>query len=473
MELTVIINIIFVFFFLTSLNYVIFLYPNFLKNHNKLKEIHNEEEVIELLLHSKRKINLVIQITTKGGEMEVISEGLLKLNEVFLELHNDIQQLIRVFIVTERENDLILCPEVLFPVEIIVVPKSYTTNNQTRLKARALQYMVEYYNDNLPGNLEMYYIYHFDAESQTDKFGVLSVLYSILINPDVYIFQGLITYPIRWFRAPLFSRQLESLRPWNCYECRGNTNNGIIYHLHGSNIVIRGDKEYQIGWDFGLIHNFPVVAEDLFFGLKAYLILGKQAFGWHGGVLYEQPALSLVDSLKQRIRWIRGSLQALDNIDQLTSTEELDLSHHNQLKHKMRVKLYIYGLGFIPATIASITYIILISYTIGSISYKLGITSEPTYLKLLLQLLSPNIHYTVIIFTMIGGILWLLTIQIGLHLNFTNHQLDFKDKTREHLLILLITPIAVVFDTGVVFFTIIFWKFGYKKAIWEITPKIL
>ena len=86
---------------------------------------------------------------------------------------------------------------------------------------------------------------------------------------------------------------------------------------------------------------------------------------------------------------------------------------------------------------------------------------------------SPMIPQWMLLISLFGAMLWLITIQIGLYHNLKSMDINKLSKIKEHVLILLISPIATVIDTGVAFFTLITWSLGYKKAVWDVTPKLL
>ena len=83
-------------------------------------------------------------------------------------------------------------------------------------------------------------------------------------------------------------------------------------HLHGSNLVVEEKLSLEFGWDVGNLKGQPYIAEDLVFGLLAYIKYGKKVFGWHGAELLEQPPKTIKDSIRQRIRWVTGIWQALE-----------------------------------------------------------------------------------------------------------------------------------------------------------------
>ena len=464
----IIIFLLFGFFTLVTLFYILIIYPNFLRTRSHF--VSNVDEAELLLEISKIKLvpKYCIQITTKGNEANTILNGLKQLQSIYQTLDRKIQTLLRVDILTELASDknYFANHDFTYPLSVHVVPAEYTTKNGAMLKGRALQYMItkRFHENEVLDNL---FIIHFDAESIVTRSNLITMLFSTLVQSDKRIFQGPIFYPNNWFKSGILSRQMESLRPWNCYECHSNTKRSFPYHLHGSNLIIRADVEHEVGWDYKPVEGYPVVAEDLFFGIFATFLLGRKIFGWHGAVMYEQPALTLLSSLKQRVRWIRGSLQALHVVPEWEVYRSLSILERTKFQFKMRSKLYVYGIGFIPAIITLVVFVtIVISFLYSGLVHTSISDRIDNYRSMTSELPSWIIN-----FTTFGAFLWLLTIQIGLYHNISPLELKPHQRLIEHLKILLITPLATIFDTGCVVYTLIKWSVGNHKAQWDVTPK--
>jgi hypothetical protein len=458
------------YFILLSLNYLVFQYPSFLRFRGSFIKGDITPNEVLLALKGKGFPRFSIQITTKGGEAHIIKEGLEVFEKIYQILPAQLAQLITVDLLSENADDIKYLNEVTmsFGFNFHVVPKDYLTPNGTQLKARALQYMID---QRQSIDRKNNYIIHLDAESILTLQCLCAIMYSVGKATDKQvIFQGPIFYPHYWNFTNPISKQMESLRPWNCYECRSSTDRSYPFHLHGSNLVVREDIEKQVGWDFGLLYGYPLVAEDLLFGLRAYLLMGKSAFAWHGGILLEQPGLSVADSIKQRIRWIRGTLQAQALLQTWPEFQDNPKIVRTRIKRKLWFKIVIYAAGFIPASISLvfILYIITTGLINGDfpISFNsLGSLSDPYFLD-------AEFPRYIIVIPFIGMILWLLSIQIGLYHNLSKTDLGLLQKIKDHILILLITPIATLIETGAVLFTVLSWSLGRKNANWEITPKI-
>jgi beta-1,4-mannosyltransferase len=74
-------------------------------------------------------------------------------------------------------------------------------------------------------------------------------------------------------------------------------------NMHGSNLLVRADIEDSVGWDFKGIR----ASEDQRFGYEVWRKIGS-VFGWHGGLLEEQPPFTVSDWISQRRRWLIGNI---------------------------------------------------------------------------------------------------------------------------------------------------------------------
>jgi len=182
------------------------------------------------------------------------------------------------------------------------VPDDYSTPNHTRFKARALHYAVE--QRRLKGeNSDKLWIFHLDEESFVTKQCLISILrYLERPNPKP-VAEGPIFYP-NGLETTGISRFADSLRPYICYNCVSELRNGIPTYIHGSNLLVRADVEDAVGWDFGSYS----AGEDGFFATQIWRKFGK-VFDWHGGVVEEQPPLTVNDWVRQHGRWFIGSMQ--------------------------------------------------------------------------------------------------------------------------------------------------------------------
>jgi beta-1,4-mannosyltransferase len=184
----------------------------------------------------------------------------------------------------------------------VPVPGGYSTPRGTRFKARALHYAVEW-RRRRGENTDKVWIFHLDEESFVPEQCLGSLLrYLEKPNPKP-VAEGPIFYPNLVEEAGL-SRFADAVRPYICYNCMSELKNGFPSYIHGSNLLVRSDIEDQVGWDFGAF----TAGEDGFFATEIWKKFGK-VFDWHGGVVEEQPPLTVRDWVRQHRRWFIGSMQ--------------------------------------------------------------------------------------------------------------------------------------------------------------------
>lgn len=184
----------------------------------------------------------------------------------------------------------------------VSVPKEYSTPNHTRFKARALHYAVEW-RRRRGENSDRFWIFHLDEESFVTQQCLASILrYLDRPNPKP-VAEGPIFYPNLVETAGI-SRFADAVRPYICYNCVSELRSGPPTYIHGSNLLVRADVEDAVGWDFGRYS----AGEDGFFANEIWRRFGN-VFDWHGGVIEEQPPLTVNDWVKQHRRWFIGSMQ--------------------------------------------------------------------------------------------------------------------------------------------------------------------
>jgi cellulose synthase/poly-beta-1,6-N-acetylglucosamine synthase-like glycosyltransferase len=247
----------------------------------------------------------------------------------------------------------------------------------------------------------------------------------------------------------------ESIRPFHCYDCISQMANPPPVHMHGSNLLVRADVEDKVGWDHS-----ETVAEDQLFGVKVHDQYGS-VFGWHGGILLEQPPLYLRDHFRQRSRWVTGTLQNL-----------------KYLPMKMRFRIYFkvstYWLGFLSAvaSITMYTYYFLAN-AIGLLMHMANIEyaqprisslpiATPESIALALQrgakfsLVWQDLISLVMGVSLLASFaIWLLSYQIGLHQTLRNSEMKGSKKALLHLEQLLLSPIIGLVETMPAFYAIL------------------
>lgn len=429
----------------------------------------SDEEILSLL-HMKclEFPRIKFQITTRGKEVEVVKRSvnsivsLTKSSALFADK-------IELLIVTEEPLEKKIFSEyfefegITFPVEVICVPKEYQTRNETMFKARSLQYSLEYRKANghdSKGNFPSY-IYYFDAESTITETDFRRVIHSILSSPEKRIFEGAIIYPHKYFDANIISRQMESVRPFNCHHCVQVMKNPPPIHLHGSNLLVEEDLVKSIGWDFGRVYNQPLLAEDIIFGLKVYSKYGSHPFGWHGGRIYEQPPLSVRASFEARLRWVTGTWQALSYMRTQPEYQELPWQTRAFLQFRMRIRLLAHSLSFITVFFVLFSLLLFIFPSFSSVFDT--------------DLASPDfrtLQYIVSRFILLPAtIFWLFSILNGYSKNVEPLNLSRKHRLLEACKLLIVTPIAGAIDSFCAFYASLRWFIGKPYNSWKVTSK--
>jgi beta-1,4-mannosyltransferase len=192
---------------------------------------------------------------------------------------------------------------------LVVVPESYETPNHSAFKARALQYASETRIErgiDTPDD----WIYHQDTETMIGEDTVLGNLDFITDTSDGRLIgAGVILYPQDWNYR--FNSVEETTRSAGDLGAMGQMKIwGVVpFGYHGSHLIVRADVENEIGWDFGRVRS-----EDLLFSLKLRERFGSVTRRLKG-FAYEKPPFTIGDQLKQRRRWILGTVEVLKRRD--------------------------------------------------------------------------------------------------------------------------------------------------------------
>jgi beta-1,4-mannosyltransferase len=194
-------------------------------------------------------------------------------------------------------------------VKVFAVPAEYKTKNNTKFKARALNYATELRKE-LGFNTKNDWVYHQDEETMVGEDTILGNIDFILNSGyEKVCGTGIILYPQNWKNKVTFVK--EFVRPSNDYRMLGCIKllGFGIFGYHGSHFICRADAEETIGWDFG-----EIKAEDLLFTInlsKRY----KKGIGVMRGFAYEKPPFTIGDHLKQRRRWVLGTIDFIKRND--------------------------------------------------------------------------------------------------------------------------------------------------------------
>ena len=404
-----------------------------------------------------RTHRFLIQITTKGGALPVVERGI---DQVLagVDRYPALRRVVRVEVVTEDAGEVAALADryrdAAVPVTPFLLPPDYTTPKGTRLKARALEYLVEQHR----ADPDDCYVVHFDEESVLTPDNLARLVLRLTDNP-VGISEGMISYGLDWDQATLLNKAMESSRPFGCHECYTVMTSPPPMHLHGSNLVIRQDLENEIGWDIGTLDGAQLIAEDLVFGLGAYLRFGPDVFGWHHAEMVEQPPFTLKAAYKQRERWVFGSLQALAHVRSQAYWSRLSRRDRWHIGVVIRLRVLTYALGFAVSLLA-----------LGSNAVVLGVLATRAAAGEALGVAAPELSVYGVV-TGAGLLMWLGSNQLGLFYNLRHSGLSRAQKARDHVLVLLATPFAGVVDTAGPLVAVLKWAAGIREVAWKPTPK--
>lgn len=251
---------------------------------------------------------VVFQITTRGTNKSALRHSVESVLYWAPHYIDDWE----LWIVTEEDVDRSFFEDLakLSPrIRIIYVPSDYKTPNNTKYKARALHYASTLRKQEYGPYINRVWIYFLDEESVVGEDTIAGIAEFIKENGNTkFIGQGLIVYSNFWSHN-LFTSLADSIRPTNdITKLRLQTYLGrIIFGIHGSHLLVRGDIEVNVGWDFG-----ETRAEDTMFALTAWKLYGN-IFSWLKGKAYEQSPFSIMDLLRQRRRWIWGTIDTVLN----------------------------------------------------------------------------------------------------------------------------------------------------------------
>lgn len=171
------------------------------------------------LAYAKRKGNthrFLIQITTKGGALSVVQRGI---DNVLagVDRYPVLQKVVWVEIITEDADEVAALQtryrNAVIPVTPYLLPTDYRTPKDTRLKARALEYMVEQHRAHPTDS----YVVHYDEESVFTPDNLARLVNRLSRHP-VGISEGMISYGLDWNETTLLNKAMESNRPFGCHE---------------------------------------------------------------------------------------------------------------------------------------------------------------------------------------------------------------------------------------------------------------
>ncbi len=406
-----------------------------------LRRVHNDPKII-------------FQITTRSAtKTPVVKRGITSVIESARSVKYDDYE---IAIATDDPADRDTLSK--HKCEVLLVDQSFKTS--AIRKGRALQYAVEHRRKNSK-NTSKHWIFHMDDESYVTPQTVLALLRFIRQGKGVAS-EGPIFYPLKFEIANRLTAIAESIRPFSCYDCVSQMTHPPPLHMHGSNLLARSDVEEAVGWDFG-----PTLAEDQLFGYKVFEKYGSSAMGWHGGILLEQPPLTIRDHFFQRRRWIVGTLQNI---------------HHFPPWHQRKLvfKSITYFIGFVSAVASSILSIYSYYPQINSLIslYATNFDLGETIIASLSTRVSEVFSYESIVHSLanlnpveitIGGVLfftwivWLMSYQIGLLMNLRYSKIRWQTRLSLHLQTLILLPVLGLIETFPAFYSVIEYYLSRKK----------
>jgi egghead protein (zeste-white 4 protein) len=185
-------------------------------------------------------------------------------------------------------------------IKQIIVPKEYESSTKAKFKARALQYALE------PGNSTVGdddYIVHLDEETLITR-NVVNGIVNFVLEGKHAFGQGLITYTnieiVNVFTTLADSyrvaRDLGSIRFTLAALHRP------LFGIKGSFVVAKCSAEKDVSFDHGKDGS---IAEDCYFSMIAYM--KGYTFDFIMGEMHEKSPFTLLDSIKQRKRWLQGT----------------------------------------------------------------------------------------------------------------------------------------------------------------------
>jgi hypothetical protein len=409
---------------------------------------------------------LKVQFTTKGspGSSEVIMRGLRQLEELAVEDPGFYAGFLTAEVVTENDEQAELISSrfdysPLARVDCVTTPKDYKAPKGTQLKAKQMHYLVSLRRagwNRRPGRT---FIVHFDEDTLMIPSEFRKMI-KVLTLTDKKVLTGPIYYPLEYDDASKLARATEATRPITCFECRRVMETGVPLHVHGSNLVVEEELENRLGWDIGLMPgkkgkpDSPFVAEDYMFGMDAFLKEGREVFGWHGCVAWEQPPFSFPSVYGQRYRWVFGVLQGMSVSTVLP--EFHSLPWHLQIKviWGTRYRIATYALG----TMVGILSLLFLPWALLVIGLQLRASETAG--------VSPWLDA----WFSIVGFMWLGSGILGAWMNALHTGRSDSGIMIEALRGIVFSPFAGFMENMAAMSAVVKWMLGTRNMVWNTTP---
>jgi hypothetical protein len=229
---------------------------------------------------------------------------------------------------------------------------------------------------------------------------------------------------------------------------------GVPLHVHGSNLVVDEELENRIGWDIGTLDGVPFVAEDYMFGMDAFLKEGREVFGWHGAVAWEQPPFSFPSVYRQRYRWVFGVLQGMSVDTALPEFHRLPRLLQFKVTWGTRYRIATYALGTAVGAL-SLLYLPL-ALTAIILQEKAGSAASP----------SPWLDAW---FSLVG-FMWLGANLLGAWMNALHTGRRSLAIVTEAARAIVISPVGGIMENMAAMSAVVKWVSGTRDMVWHTTP---
>jgi len=187
-------------------------------------------------------------------------------------------------------------------VRVVVVPSGYRTPLGAKYKTRANQYALEFRRSE-GENTKDVMVYHLDDDTHVGRDTIASIAeFAELYSEEYYLAQGILTFPHQ-LSPSWFSRMADSIRPAGDI-AQFTLFTGVLgtpmVGLHGEHLLVRGDIEEEIGWDFP-----ETIVEDAYFALE-FCKLHRGRARMLNSYSYGASPATVIDLVRQRRRWSEG-----------------------------------------------------------------------------------------------------------------------------------------------------------------------
>jgi hypothetical protein len=180
---------------------------------------------------------------------------------------------------------------------------------------------------------------------------------------------------------------------------------------------------------------------------------GREAFGWHGAVMVEQPPFSFRSAFRQRYRWVLGTLQGLAMMQRRPEFRLLPAHTRFQLVWSTRYRVATFALGS-PTGLIGLGYVWYLAWLV--------LSGKP-----FLPLPVPVMVWLVIV-----GFLWLNSLFIGAFYNTVfMDSLSPRERWIEVARVIALAPVAGTLESSAAFCAALNWMIGRRQVSWQPTPK--